>query len=668
MKVVRTDSEGADLRARIAELTSENARLSNAQKLLERLVEQAPFSIQVLDADGRVVQINAAHERLIGMGREQYFATLKEDFRAYIRRSLPAAAAALDRVYRGEVVELPPFRYQAKVGPGGATAPLSERLAKGIYLATRAFPVRGADGEVAYVVVINEDVTERVRLEQERVESERRYRRLVENLYDAVIVFDEDRTISMWNSSATRIYGWPAEEAIGRPAQELLGTQADGKSPAEIMDLIFESGSWRGTLHQRTKEGRRIEVECSASHIPIMDSGRGGVVCVNRDVTEHKRLQAQLIQAQKMESIGTLAGGIAHEFNNMLSGILGYASLLSKRIVEPEVAKPLRIIQESATRGAKLTRQLLTFARKQEAQRERLSLNATVESSMSFLGQIIGKDVTLDVDLEPDLRLVLGDPWQLEQIVVNLCLNARDSMSGEGNIRLETRNVGLPETGSPPELASGHYVRLRVMDTGAGMKREVLDRIFEPFFTTKEQGHGTGLGLAVVYGIVKEHGGAITVRSEPGVGTTFDVFVPSADGPGADTRTTRPVELPRGHGVVLVVDDEVVIREMATEMLETIGYHAISARSGQEAVALLRELGSEIDLVLMDLLMPGMDGLETFRAMRAVQPRVRVIVSSGLVRDQLVQRVVEEGAVGFVGKPYDIQQLAETMAKARATV
>ncbi|GMV43188.1 MAG: hypothetical protein AMXMBFR64_49040 [Myxococcales bacterium] len=655
------------LRVRVAALEQENRRLRTTRTLLDDLVEQAPFSIQVLDANARVVAINAAHERLIGLPRSRYFALMTEDFRTYIRRSMPAGADALERAFAGESVELPPFFYQAVVGPHGTSAPLSERLARGIYLAARAFPVRGDDGKVAYVVLINEDVTARVRLEHERAASEQRYRTLVESLNDAVVVFDEDRVITLWNLAAERTYGWSAGDVVGRPAQEVLKTETAEGTPEDVMERIARVGSWHGTLWQQTRDGRRIEVECAASYVPHMGMSpdeRGVVVCVNRDVTEHRRLQAQVVHAQRMESIGTLAGGIAHEFNNMLAGILGYASLLSRRVVEPELGGPLQIIQESASRGARLTQQLLTFARKQEVSRVILSVNGAVESAMGFLSQIIGKAVSVDLALDPLLHAVRGDPWQMEQVLVNLCLNARDSMAGGGIIRIETTRERLPMVGGPAELAPGDYVRLRVRDSGAGMAREVLDRIFEPFFTTKETGTGTGLGLAVVYGIVKDHGGAVLVSSAPGDGTTFDVYLPAVAEPLVAADPVPPAEPPSGDATVLVVDDEPVVREMAAAMLKSLGYRTLVAHDGAEAVDVVRERGDDIGLVLMDLIMPGMDGLETFRAIEAVRPGVPVLLSSGLHGDHLVQQVLTEGALGFVGKPYDVSQLAAAVRAA----
>ena len=655
------------LRRRVVELEMENRRLRDTRALLHDLVQQAPFSIQVLDANGRVIEINAAHERLIGLSRDAYFARMTEDFRAYIRRSMPSAAAALDRAFAGETVEMPPFRYQAVVGPHGTSSPLSDQLARGIWLATRAFPVVGEGGRVTYVVLINEDVSARVRLEQERAASERRYRLLVESLDDAVVVFDEQRVITMWNRAAERIYGWKAAEVIGRASQEVLATETDEGTPDTIMGRIVREGAWHGTLHQRTRDDRVIEVESAASYVPRLeapDEERGVVVCVNRDVTEHRRLQAQLVHAQKMESVGTLAGGIAHEFNNMLAGILGYASLLARQPLEPDVRRAVRIIQESASRGARLTQQLLTFARKQDVARVILDLNACVETSVAFLSQIIGKSVDVALDLAPTVRSVRGDQSQVEQVLVNLALNARDSMPSGGTIRIATSGVRLPAAGAPPGLPGGDYVRLSVEDTGVGMDAAVLARVFEPFFTTKETGAGTGLGLAVVYGIVQEHGGAIVGHSEPGVGTRFDVYLPAVEGAVAGPMKGSVLDLPGGDAMVLVVDDEPTVREMAAEMLRALGYQTTTAADGAAAVARVQALGASLDLVLLDLVMPGMDGLETFRAIREVRPDARVVLSTGLNRDQLAREVLEEGAAGFVGKPYDLRQLAVAIYEA----
>jgi signal transduction histidine kinase/CheY-like chemotaxis protein len=396
-------------------------------------------------------------------------------------------------------------------------------------------------------------------------------------------------------------------------------------------------------------------------------------VVVEQDVTSEEELEEALRQAQKMEAIGTLAGGIAHDFNNLLTGILGYANLITT-VAPPnsELGKMAKVIEGSAERCAQLTKELLGFARRGKNRNVPVDLNETVEHVAHLLSRSVGKEIRLVTRLEARPSAVRGDPSQLEQALMNLALNARDALGGRsaGEIAVATRTVEM-DTGScarHPGLKAGPCVVVSVTDDGCGMPREVQARIFEPFFTTKARGEGTGLGLSMTYGIVKNHGGSIGVYSEVGHGTTFNVYLP------VDAQSATLAELPpeateviRGHGRILVVDDEEIVRGAAAAMLRHLGYEVVALADGEEAILYYRHFGDRIDLVLLDMVMPKMAGRECLQKLREINPQVRVVLSTGFGLNDAAQRILDEGAIGFAQKPYRAAELSRAVAAALGT-
>ncbi|MEK6691804.1 MAG: response regulator [Nitrospirota bacterium] len=375
---------------------------------------------------------------------------------------------------------------------------------------------------------------------------------------------------------------------------------------------------------------------------------------------EEARIREELFQTQKMEAIGTLAGGIAHDFNNMLQGILGYASLLKMKIKEDDpIYKPLEVIERSAERAANLTKQLLGFARKGKYFEEPLDLNDIIYNVLQIISRTFDRAIEIKIDLDNKLWTVEGDKGQIEHVVLNLCINVRDAMPAGGILRIETLNKEIKEgDDSYSTIIPGKYVLIKVVDTGMGMDEETMKHIFEPFFTTKGIGRGTGMGLAMVYGVVKNHDGFISVDSEIGRGSTFTIYLPAVE-KKPEREDEEVKEIPYGRGRVLVVDDEEFIRGLSMEALEGLGYDVLEAADGKEAIEIYKAEKGKIDLVILDLIMPKMGGKETFEMLKEIDPDVKVLISSGYGIDPQARGMLDNGAKGFIQKPYNIVEIAD---------
>jgi two-component system, cell cycle sensor histidine kinase and response regulator CckA len=423
---------------------------------------------------------------------------------------------------------------------------------------------------------------------------------------------------------------------------------------------------------QRLNEGRGAHLWGVAAPLYDRNGTRTGAIEVIRDVTEYKRaeeekiqLQGQLMQAQKMEAVGTLAGGIAHDFNNLLQAVQGYAELLllSKKERE-EGYRELHEIRRAATRGGELIRRLLTFSRKLESNLQPVDLNLILEDVRLLLERTIPRMIKIELHVTGNLHHVNADASQLEQILMNLAVNARDAMPDGGTLRIETKNVVLDEEicRSRPELTPGKYVLLQAADTGQGMDTTTLENIFDPFFTTKEVGKGTGLGLAMVYGIVKNHHGHISCFSKPGEGTTFEIYLPAVeDSVGSATIITRDEVLRGGRETVLFVDDDDSLRDLGKQILQKYGYTVMSAPDGESALQIYHEFKDRIDLVVLDLIMPGIGGMTCLQKLLEINPEAKVIMASGYSVGGQTEKSKERGAKAFMQKPYDVQEMAKVV-------
>jgi two-component system cell cycle sensor histidine kinase/response regulator CckA len=492
-----------------------------------------------------------------------------------------------------------------------------------------------------------------------RRQEEERYRILFENNPQPLWVFDEESLAFLAvNEAACRHYGYSREEFLGMTIRDIR--------PPEDVPLLLqrlqaelpeyqESGVWR----HRKKDGSIIEVEIN-SH-PLQFDGRLAQLVLALDVTERRQLEAQLRQSQKMEAIGTLAGGVAHDFNNLLTTILGYSGLLLDGLEgESPLREGIEEIQKAGERAAALTRQLLAFSRRQVLAPVVLDLNAVVANMEKMLRRLIGEDVALVAVLARDLWSVRADAGQIEQVIVNLVVNARDAMPRGGKVTIETRNHDLDDSyvRTHAYAQPGEHVCLSVSDTGTGIDPETRARIFEPFFTTKSPGKGTGLGLSTVYGIVKQSGGSIEVYSEPGRGTSFKVYLPRVlDGENSVAPEAKhpPVG---GAETVLLVEDEEAVRRLARLVLEKMGYKVLEAASAEEALSVAGDHAGEIGLLLTDSVMSGMSGPDLARILRVQRPETRVLFMSGYTDDAIVRHGLLEPNEAFLQKPFSPDVLA----------
>ncbi len=484
---------------------------------------------------------------------------------------------------------------------------------------------------------------------------------LVASSEDAIIGNDLNGVITDWNTGAEHLFGYCAEEAIGKNCSLLFLQESDG----EIAQA--ESRLRRGKVVppyeavRRTKDGTEIPVSVRAS---LIKEGEKiiGLSSINRDLRSTRGLQEQLRQAQKMEAIGQLAGGVAHDFNNLLTVINSYSETMCGALPPNDpLAVPAQEIRKAGERAATLTRQLLAFSRKQVLESKAVNLNETVEKAGKMLRRLIGEDVRLTTVLAPTLAQVKVDPGQMEQVLMNLAVNARDAMPRGGKLTIETANVEIDEASatSQVEIGPGRYVLLAVSDTGLGMDRQTQERIFEPFFTTKGVGKGTGLGLAVVHGIVKQSGGRISVYSEPGHGTTFKIYLPAIAVVRKAGRSYQGcATVPRGTETVLLVEDEEAVRKVSCMALREAGYTVLEAGHGVEALRVAAETSGPIDLLVSDVVMPRMGGPQLAERLTAERPGLKVLYVSGYTDDAVVRHGILHEELAFLQKPFTPGALA----------
>jgi len=500
----------------------------------------------------------------------------------------------------------------------------------------------------------------RARDEHHRAEQKlREQAAILDQTSEAIYVRDLDDHITYWNRGAERLYGWTAAEVVGRRAAELFhGTDAARLAQARASQAdVIANGAWVGELHKFDKAGRSPLIAARWSLLRDAEGLPRAVLTLDADITEKRQLETILLRTQRLDSIGTLAGGIAHDLNNLLTPILTSIAMLSEDETRPDKLEDLAILEASAQRGAAMVRQLLAFARGEpQGPHKRVDVVAIAGEVLKMVRDSFPKDISAVLRVGENPWAIRGDATQIHQLLTNLCVNARDAMPNGGVLALGLEGVLVDDlyAGMSAETPSGQYLRVRVEDTGSGMPREVRDRIFEPFFTTKPLGKGTGLGLSTCHAIARNHGGFIRVSSELGTGSRFDVYLQAE--PPTDARgeaTSAPVERPRGRDeLVLVVDDEEGIRKVARRTLERYGYRVLTAANGAEAVALYAANAGAIAAVLTDMSMPIMDGPATIGALKALDPSVRIIGSSGLVNDGKAAQARALGVSDWVPKPY----------------
>ncbi|MDX1953018.1 MAG: PAS domain S-box protein [Verrucomicrobiota bacterium] len=501
--------------------------------------------------------------------------------------------------------------------------------------------------------------------EQRRAEEALRFQAHLLNVArEAILVKDLEDRIIYWNKGAERIYGWTEEEVLGKKAGELL--YKDLNVLQQAWTGLHAHGMWEGEVIKRTKDEREIIVEARWTLIRDENGGPKSIMSVTNDVTEKKKLEAKFLRAQRMESIGTLAGGIAHDLNNILAPILMSVELLQAHVPNNEESHSLlSTVRNSAQRGADLVKQVLSFARGVEGKKMTINPLHILRDIQVIIRDTFPKNITFHLDSEHDLWTVTGDPTQLHQVLMNLCVNARDAMPNGGQLSVSLKNIVLDDVyaGMNPDSVAGSYLLIQVSDTGVGIPPGIREKIFDPFFTTKDIGRGTGLGLSTVLALVKSHGGFISVYSEVGKGSKFKVYLPaSAVEETIESTIVEQSQLPRGNSeLVLVVDDEESVRLIAKKSLERFGYRVLLAANGAEAVSSYVRMEKEIAVVLTDMAMPIMDGLATIVALKSINPKVKIIGSSGLASNGGIARAMGAGVQHFIPKPYTAEALLKTM-------
>jgi len=526
---------------------------------------------------------------------------------------------------------------------------------------TTIVPFLNSEGKPYQYVAIRSDITERKRAE----EQVREQAALLDQAQDAILVRDLDQVILFWNKGAERLYGWTSEETVGKNAEGLLYRETSAQFDAARQSVI-KNGEWKGEIHQTRRDGAEIIVE---SRWTLVRDERGtptSILVINTDVTEKKRMEAQFLRAQRMESIGTLAGGIAHDLNNVLSPILMAIDMLQLKATDEASKKWFEVLRANAQRGGDMVRQVLSFARGVEGEHVALHPKHLIKEIVKILRETLPKSIEINFKIPDDLWIISADATQMHQVLMNLCVNARDAMPEGGSISINAENIVVDENYARMHLEAkpGRFVVISVTDTGPGMAPEIQSRIFEPFFTTKEMSKGTGLGLSTALTIVKSHGGFINVYSELHKGTQFSLYLPALDIPGAPDFAAAQTDLPLGQGeLILVVDDEESIREITRGTLETFGYSVLTASDGTEALAIYADRKNEIAVVLTDMVMPFMDGPVTIRALQRMNPDVRIIAASGLGTGQRAGEGTLEGVAVFLNKPYTAEKLLKTLSQ-----
>jgi PAS domain S-box-containing protein len=606
--------------------------------------------VLVMDLDGRIIDMNPAAERLFGYAKDELLGQQVE------RLHHPSLQGSQERII------------QAALRRNG-------RWAGELHFQRK----EGSDGIADVVVVaqcdehglpnawigVNRDITARRRAEAWLVEQRALLTALVNAAPVAIVAVDAEERVTLWNPAAERLFGWSAAEVLGRPLP--LSEPFDSEEYQPVRDRVRSGQTVTGLETRRErKDGSRVDVLLSCAPFRDAQADLSGAIALYQDLTEYRRLEEQLRQSQKMEAIGQLAGGVAHDFNNLLTVIKAYSGIIADQMDD---SNPLKVdvgeIQRAAGRASSLTQQLLAFSRKQVLEPGVLDLNTISRELEPMVRRLIGDDIQVVLRLDDTIGKVKADRSQVEQVLINLIVNARDAMPGGGTVSIETANVELSDSYARlrPVVAPGKYVMIAVSDTGEGMDEETQSRIFEPFFTTKPAGKGTGLGLSTVYGIVKQSSGYIWVYSEPRIGTTFKVYLPLMEAEeirvAAAERAVRKPSL--GSETVLLVEDEPSVRSIARRILERNGYTVLEAHDGRHALRVADQYRQPIQLLLTDMMMPELTGRDVWRSLAPKRSELRVLYMSGYTNDDMVRRGLIDADSAFVQKPFTAVDLARAV-------
>ena len=629
----------------IQKLKMERERTQAEHRIREQaaLLDKAQDAIFVHDFEWKPMYSNKSAERLYGCSIEELLSNLLEQSSRNTAddRVVAAVQEVLDRgEWSGELTQ------QTKSGAE-------------IVVDSRWTLLRDENEEPKGILVINTDVTEKKKAERKILQQAA----LLDKAQDAIFVQDRLGAVTYWNKSAERLYGWTEEEMI-RSGESLQFIDIEEVKMTEAREVVVARGEWMGELRQKNKAGAEVIVDSRWTLVADAFGSGHSILCINTDITEKKKIEDQFLRTQRMESIGTLAGGIAHDLNNVLAPILMGAEMLKGTSSDPMSVKLISTIESSAKRGRDMVKQILGFARGQSGEKSVLQLTHLLKEMEKIIRETFPKNIQTRLTFGADLWPILGDATQLHQVLLNLCVNARDAMPEGGEIHLQAENLTLDEASAQKLVGAkaGSYLLLSASDTGTGMPPEVMKKIFEPFFTTKEVGKGTGLGLSTTITIVKNHGGVLDLESTVGKGTTFKIYLP-AD-PSASLAAPEAPDRSKLRGrdeLILIVDDEPAVREMAQATLIQNGYRVACAANGSEALAACSESKENISLVLMDMMMPVMGGSMALRLLRRQHPAIKPIAMSGQPQPEKFRE--QFGETPFLTKPFTTDQLLETLQR-----
>ncbi len=656
------NEELKDLQKNLEKIVNKRTKeLNDSQKILQLkskeqqiMLDSSPAMIFFKDINNRIIRVNKAFAELIDMPIRSIIGKHEKDI-------LPGNTNPLIN----NITEL------IKTGNPVHNIKVLVNTPKGDrWLKVDQIPYRDIDGNISGIIGFALDITDRVMVEEELRESEGKYRELIESIEEILFRIDSNGIVSYISPSCHAVFGLGPEKIINKDyidfihKDDIIEVKKHFKKSLSEIAEAFEFRVFNKSGEIRWMQSYSKPVQKDGSLI--------GIQGMMRDITERKKaeldkknLEEQLFQAQKMESIGRLAGGIAHDFNNILSSIMGYAELLKMHVTKENSTegKAVNVILKGSKKAAALTRQLLGFARRDQTNPIPLIINNIIYESVRVSERIFEKMIKVAYDLEKDVNIIEADKNQLDQIFTNLLINAKDAMPEGGEILFKTENVDLSKKSAikHTQLSPGNYVLVTVSDTGFGMPEGIKTNIFEPFFTTKGEGKGTGLGLAMVYGIVKNHGGHIEVESDIGKGTTFKIYFPASDKTIEDF--SNEVEIVQGKETILVIDDEDDVRNFAKTLLEKIGYKVITAKDGFEALDIYFIKKDKIDLIILDMIMPKLTGIKTFEQLKQMDPEVKVLVVSGYSKEGQAEEILNKGALGFVQKPFSLEKLSKAIRK-----
>lgn len=596
--------------------------------------------------NGSVSYISPAHERIWGYPIEYFMDSKKAFFDPIHPEDRDRVLAVVARMGTGEVLD-----YEHRI----VRADGSIR-----HIWNRGYPIFDEAGRLKQYVGVGQDITARRNAEEALRETKEYLNLIINSIRDPIFVKDREHKFVLVNDALCAFASRPREEMLGMTATESIPPSL-ATSIWEEEEDVFNTGRERLTEDNFSDSEGNVRTIMTRKALLKDNKGNQQIVGVLRDITEYKRLEAQLLQAQKMEAIGILAGGVAHDFNNLLNVINGYSELILEDCSQDNpIYKDLEQINKAGRRAASLTSQLLAFGRKQVMQPVVLDLNSAIKNMSSLLRRLIREDIEFSTLTQTELGLVNADPGQVQQIVMNLVVNARDAMPQGGKLTVETANVDFDENYilKNPIMKQGSYVMLAISDNGVGMDAVTQAHLFEPFFTTKERGKGTGLGLSTVYGIVKQSNGFIWVYSEPGKGSTFKVYFPRVEGKAPQTREEIKLATDyRGTETVLIVEDEAAVRSLASRILSERGYRILEAANGMEALSTAREFEGEIHLVLTDVIMPGMSGASLISKLEVDRPGIRALYISGYTDNTIVHHGILDSNVAYLQKPFTVESL-----------